>query len=357
MKVKKTAAFILIITLLLSLFPAVFATGDTLTREFTDDLGRTVILPEKVERIALSGTLAQLYVMPLCQEKLVGYASQFSKDAESFFPKSVTSLPYLGRLYDGNGGTMDAESLLSVNPDVIIDIGEAKKNMAEDFDKYSEITGIPYVHINATVQTAANAYLRLGELTGDIAKARKLSDWCEETYSEVCSIMNKVDADNVRKSILFCLGNDGLNVIAEKSFHAMSINIVSDNAAKIENPVSSNLGNTVSFEQIMLWDPEVIIFGTQQAYETATKTNQDVWKHLKSIQSGNYYMMPSIPYGWLSAPPSVQHYLGLIWLCSILYPDYCTYNLEEKVTEFYSLFYSYNLSHEEYKKILAGNWY
>ena len=34
-------------------------------REFTDDLGRTVLVPETVDKIAVSGPLTQVYVFPL----------------------------------------------------------------------------------------------------------------------------------------------------------------------------------------------------------------------------------------------------------------------------------------------------
>ncbi len=44
----------------------------------------------------------------------------------------------------------------------------------------------------------------------------------------------------------------------------------------------------------------------------------------------------------------------MIWLGELLYPDYVTYDLQEKVTEFYGLFYHHNLSAEGYAALTAN---
>ena len=63
--------------------------------------------------------------------------------------------------------------------------------------------------------------------------------------------------------------------------------------------------------------------------------------------------MPLGPYGWLSTPPGVQRYLGMVWLTALLYPEYVDYDLQELVTEYYQVFYGYELSDAEYKEMTA----
>ena len=99
----------------------------------------------------------------------------------------------------------------------------------------------------------------------------------------------------------------------------------------------------------MLWDPEVIIFAPDSIYDKVA--NDSTWANLKAVKNHSYYKTPFGPYGWLQSPPSVQRYLGMLWLTSLLYPDYCSYDFQEKVTEYYSLFYDYDLSDEEYKEL------
>lgn len=321
------------------------------TREFTDDVGRTVTLPAVVEKIAVTGPLSQVYVFPLCPELFAGFSNAFTLDEEIYFPKEYLELPELGQLYGGKG-TMDLEALLAADPDVVIDVGEPKGNIVEDLDGLTEQTGIPFVHIDATVATAAETYLRLGELTGKTEKAQELADFCRDNYARIEEIMARVDADGARKKIVYCLGDKGLNVLAQGSFHAETLNMVGENVAVLADVVSSGLGNEIDMEQLILWAPEVIIFEPNSVYDTVA--DDALWQELEPIKTGEYYKCPWGPYGWLSTPPGVQRYLGMVWLTALLYPDYVDYDLQEVVTEYYQMFYGYELSDAEYKAMTAN---
>ncbi len=319
------------------------------TREFTDSTGRTVTLPAEITKIAVSGPLTQIYILPLCPEMMVGFASVLSEEASLYIPQKYLDLPKLGQLYGGKG-EMDLEALLAAAPDVVVDVGEAKKTIVEDMDSLTEQTGIPFVHIDATVKTAPEAYRKLGELTGKTDKAEELAAWCEKTYTMISDMMEKVDADGKRKSLLYCLGDAGINVIAEGSFHAETVNLMSNNLAVIEEVVSSGAGNEVDIEQIMLWDPEVIVFGPESIYDTVA--SESSWSGVSAIKNGTFYETPSGPYGWLSSPPSVQRYLGLLWLGELLYPEYAEYDLRAEIKDYYKLFYDCDLTDEMYDKLV-----
>lgn len=322
------------------------------TREFTDSCGRIVALPAEIKKIAVSGPLTQVYLFPLCPELFAGFSSSFSEDAAKYIPEEYLSLPELGQLYGGKG-TMDLEALLAAAPDVVLDVGEAKGSIAEDLDALTEQTGIPFVHVDATVATAPEAYLRLGELTGKTEKAQALSDWCRENYAMIEGMMAKVDADGARKNIVYCLGDKGLNVLAQGSFHAETLNMLGNNVAELTEVVSSGLGNEVDAEQLILWNPDVIIFAPDSVYDSVG--TDPVWQQLDAVKSGQFYKTPVGPYGWLASPPSVQRYLGMLWLGTLLYPDYAEYDLQEKVTEYYGLFYGYELTDADYAALTANS--
>ena len=319
-------------------------------REFTDSLGRTVTLPEKVQKLAMSGPLTQIYVFPLCPELLAGFSTAFSEDAEKYIPQEYLDLPELGQLYGGKG-TMNLEALLAAAPDVVVDVGEAKDGMAEDLDKLTEQTGIPFVHINATVETSPEAYRMLGELIGDSGKAEQLAAWCEKTLAAVNGCMERVDADGARKNVVYCLGPKGLNVLADGSFHAQIVSLCANNAAKLESPVPHGDGNEIDMEQLILWDPDVILFQHNSVYDEVTDSR--VWGELRAVQNGEYYEIPCGPYGWISSPPAVQCYLGMLWLTDTLYPEYVDFDLKAEVTEYYKLFYNYTLTDADYIELVG----
>jgi iron complex transport system substrate-binding protein len=105
-------------------------------------------------------------------------------------------------------------------------------------------------------------------------------------------------------------------------------------------------------EQILLWNPDVLIFAPDSCYETVAESSQ--WRELDAVKNGTFYKTPSGPYGWLSSPPAVQRYLGMLWLGELLYPEYTDYDLQEEITDYYRLFYGCELTEELYWNLLEN---
>lgn len=346
---KKVVAIFLILSILLCGCGHTGTVKAVETQSFTDSTGRTLALPAEITKIAITGPLSQIYILPLADDMLVGVSNAYAEDAALYLPSSIREKTEIGQLYGGKG-EMDLESLLAAGPEVVIDIGESKKTTAEDLTALTEQTGIPFVHIDATVATAPDAYRTLGRLLGQEEKAEELAIWCENTYADIAAMMVQVDSDGVRKTLLYCLGDKGVNVIAKDSFHAETINMLSENLAVLEDVMSSGAGNEVDLEQILLWDPDVIIFAPDSCYEEIAGSSQ--WQSVRAVAYGNFYKTPAGPYGWLSSPPAVQRYLGMLWLGELLYPEYTEYDLKEKITEYYKLFYGCELTDEMYADLI-----
>ena len=65
---------------------------------------------------------------------------------------------------NGGKGELNLETLLTADPDVVIDVGEPKSTMAEDLDGLQEQTGIPFVHIDAYLASMDDTYAMLSDL-------------------------------------------------------------------------------------------------------------------------------------------------------------------------------------------------
>ena len=72
--------------------------ADGTTRVFTDSCGREVTVPVNVEKIAVSGPLAQIVVFAMAPDKLVGIANAWDESAAEFLDKKYYNLPILGQL-------------------------------------------------------------------------------------------------------------------------------------------------------------------------------------------------------------------------------------------------------------------
>ena len=318
------------------------------TRTFTDSVGRTVTLPARIDKVAVTGPLAQIVLFALCPDKLVGIANAWDVSAEEYLDTEYYNLPLLGQLYGGQG-ELNLESLLSSGAQVVIDVGEPKDTIAEDLDALQEQTGLPFVHVTATTQTTGEAYRLLGELVGMEAEAETLASYCEEVYARAVDIAGRVD----KVDLLYITGPDGQNVIAQNSYHSEIIDLLSNNLAVVESPSSKGTGNEVGLEQILLWDPDYIIFAPDSAYDAAGE--DPAWGQLTAIAAGHYYETPMGPYNWMGFPPSVQRYLGMLWMAKLLYPEAADYDLYEEVARYYDLFYHCALTRAQYDALVANS--
>ena len=122
------------------------------TRMITDSAGRQVEIPAEITRIAPSGSTAQMILMPVAYDLLVGLSSSPSTAQMSYFPEEMRYLPTFGQFY-GSKASLNMESLIAAQPQLIIDLGDAKDSIAEDMDTIQKQTGIPTIFIEADLDT------------------------------------------------------------------------------------------------------------------------------------------------------------------------------------------------------------
>ena len=320
------------------------------TRIITDSAGREVEIPSEITKIAPSGPLAQIVLYTVSPDKLAGLAADFSNEAKQYIDEKYWGLPKFGQFY-GKNASLNMEALIAEAPDVIIDIGEAKKTVKEDMDALQEQLNIPVIFVEATLPTMADAYEMLGDITGEKEQAGKLADYCRAEIGKADQNAAAI-ADADRKSVYFGLGEDGLHTNAKGSIHADVIDrIGAVNAADVE-AVSSGGGSEVSFEQVLLWNPDLIIVDSQKLYDTLTA--DPMWQELDAVKNGKIFKIPTAPYSFMSSPPSVNRMIGIEWLSSLVYPEIYTSDIREEVKNFYQLFYHIDVTDEKLEAILKG---
>lgn len=321
------------------------------TRTITDSAGREVEIPAKITKIAPSGPLAQIVLYTVCPDKLAGLAADFSDEAKLYIDEKYWSLPKFGQFY-GKNASLNMEALIKEGPDVIIDIGEAKKTVKEDMDALQEQLNIPVIFVEATLPTMAQAYELLGDITGETEQAAKLSAYCRVENAKADAAALSVP-DSQKKSVYFGLGNDGLHTNAKGSIHADVIErIGAVNAADVE-AVSSGGGSEVSFEQVLLWNPDFIIVDSQALYDALT--GDAMWQELDAVKNRKIFKIPTAPYSFMSSPPSVNRMIGIEWLGGLVYPDLYTEDIREEVRAFYQLFYHIDVTDSQLDAILKDS--
>ena len=110
---------------------------------------------------------------------------------------------------------------------------------------------------------------------------------------------------------------------------------------------------TVSAEQVLAWDPDVII--TIESAFAASVRSDPVWAPIKAVKTSRVYLSPKLPFGWVDFPPSVNRLIGLWWLAKILYPDQFPEDLRPLTREFYQRFYHSTPTDAQMDSVLAGS--
>jgi hypothetical protein len=312
------------------------------TYTFTDSAGRTVELPKQIDRIAPSGGLAQMALFAIAPDKLVGVSGQWKDTALPYVGDQYRDLPILGQFYGSK--SFNKEAVLSVTPQIIIDVGEKKATIVEDMDQIQTSLDIPTIFIEARLDNMDETYRILGTILNREKEGNALSDYCHETYKQSLNLMTHIQ----KKPRLLCLvGTQGNMAFPRGAFPAQIIDLLSDNIAVMSQSGGMPMSQT-SFEQVLEWNPDVLIIGD----ETEIDFSALPWRDLHAVKAKRVFRIPAKPYDWMR-PPSVNRFMGLSWLAQRLYPEESGIDLHAEMKTYYRLFYHYELSDAECDELLA----
>lgn len=335
---------ILALVLCFLIMRASFAAFAQPIRSFTDDAGRSVVLPTQIQRIAVTGQMSQIAILAIAPDMLVGVASAWDEEEKAYVPECCHDLPVLGQIYGGKG-EWNPEQLLLLSPDLVIDIGETKGSLAQDLDRLSTQTGIPFVHVSSSLFTMDETYRKLGSILNRTDEGERLAAYCKAVCDRAVELSQKVE----KADLLYLTAADGLGVIAKDSYHSEVIDLLGNNLAVVDSPSSKGTGNEIDLEQLLIWNPDYLLLAPGSVHEL----NGDAWQKLTAIRQGQILQVPYGPYNWLGFPPSSQRLLGMIWLGKMLYPEEAQYDLYQETAEYFKLFYHHELTREQFDELTA----
>ena len=320
------------------------------TRTFTDSCGRTVEIPATIDKVAASGTAAQMVLLTIAPEKMVGLTNDLTDDELKYLGSDLASLPVFGQIYGGKGN-FNKEAIAAASPQLIVDVGEAKKGIESDLDELQQSIGIPCVHVEASLDSFDSAYKMLGDLLGKQEKAQELADYCAKAYNDTKAVVEAIPADQ-RVKVSYLLGDAGLNTLAKGTYHAAIVDLCADNVSVVENAKSSGMGSEVSFEQVALWNPQMIVFGPGSVYSTVG--DDAAWQSIDAVKNHNYFEVPSAPYNWMSQPPSINQIMGLQWFARLCYPDKFDTSIIDVTKDYYKTVLGSELSDTDAQALVAN---
>jgi len=314
------------------------------TRTFVDSAGRSVEVPTDIERIIPSGSMAQTFMWPLAADKLVSVGDKFTDEQLKYLGDKYRDLPVTGNLYK-TGSKLNVEEVAKLNPQIIIDFGEPKDTIVQDLDNLQKLLGIPCIFIEGSFSNTADAYRMLGDLLNEKDQAEKIATYVDGIMSKTKDVFSKID----KKSLAFVNSTDGLGCIAKGTYFDEIWSYMGSNVATVSDAQMYSF-STISLEQLQTWNPDYMFFYSDDAYKTAT--TDAAWSGLKAVKEGHCYTIPKYPVDFCFTP-SVNRYMGIIWLATILYPKDFDWNLKDEVYKYYDMFYHCTLTDALYNELMG----
>lgn len=313
----------------------------------TDGAGRTVAVPARTERVFPAGPPAAIQHYTLQPRSLIGWPRANRPAELPYLDPEIGARAEVGRL-TGRGNTTNLETLLALKPDLILDIGSVARTFVEVADRVAAQTGIPYALLDGRFDKLVESYRLHGQLTGETARTEELARYCDDVIRTCRARVATVPMEK-RPRVYYARGPRGLDTGLGGSINVETIEFMG--AVNVAGGVRGGLA-TVSLEQVLVWNPEVIITIDQ---DFAVNVRSDPsWAAVSAVREGRVHLSPKLPFGWVDFPPAVNRIPGLWWLGKILYPALFPENLTAITRDFYGRFYHRVPDDAQIAAVLAG---
>ena len=295
-----------------------------------DATGREIRPPPKVEHVYAAGPPASMLVFAIAPDKLTGWTRALRPNEAQFLPDKYAKLPELGRL-TGRGNTANIEVVLKARTDLIVDVGSTGPTLASLAMQVQDQTRIPYALFDGRIESTPATLRALGKLMGNERAAERLAAWYD---NELMEARKRVARASTHPSVYYGRSPSGLQSGGKGSINVEVLDFLG--ARNAAAGARAGLA-TVSLEQVLVWNPEVILTTDPNFWQSARTDPR--WRAVAAVQHGRVYLSPHLPFGWFDFPPGANRLLGIWWAGKLLYPHEFDVDLRAKVAEFHRRFY------------------
>jgi iron complex transport system substrate-binding protein len=314
------------------------------TREVVDMAGRRMTVPVTVKR-AYSTRPGSVTLYAVAPDLMVNRSLWMTDGAERFMNPAYLKLPF------SDGST---EEIVKLHPDVIISYFSINAQSIDQANRLSQKTGIPVFMVDMEMKRYPEAFKAMGDLFGKQEQGAKMSAYIEKWLLPVFDKAARIP-ETQRKRVYYAEGNRGLNTDPSGSFHSQIIDLVgATNVAQV-GLLSGKGMSVVSMEQVLQWNPDVVIVWTGMGPSMTTLRNitaDSLWQRVPAVREGRIHQIPYLPFGWFDRPPGTNRILGTLWLAQLLFPEVYHIDLEAATEEYFTIFFHRDLTDAELREVL-----
>ncbi len=316
-------------------------------RVVTDMAGRTMEVPDTIRRVYVNKP-GSLLLYAMAPELSICRTLWLNEVSEPYLSSAFKALPYI------NGSL---EEIVKLKPDIIINCFTVNNESKDQANRLAKQTGIPVFQMEIDMEDYSKTFTLLGELLHKEKQAEKMNAFVHRYLDMIKAKALCIPEEN-RVKVYYAEGEYGMATDPSGSFHSQVIDFVgAENVADVD--IMSGKGmSMVSMEQIILWEPDVILCwtGWGNAITTYQFIKSDkVWQSIRAVKNKKVYQIPYTPYGWFDRPPGTNRIIGTIWTAKLLYPELFNYDIKKITKEYFNIFYHVNMTDSLTDKVLSTN--
>lgn len=324
------------------------------TRTIVDQVGNTVVLPEKINRVVIASVwpLCSAYCLMFGTDKLVGLDPAIISAAENSMLIKIA--PELSNIPSGfsKNGSLNAEELLKLKPDVVL----YASGVMEDYDVATQ-AGIPAVGFSLSAKNF-NAVETINSWMELLAEVMNIS-YDTSKFVEYGNRMQKLVADRLKdvkeedKPTAMIIHKYSATTLAIPGLSTWGDYWITASGAR--NVANENKGTPqVTVEQIYKWNPDRIYitnFSDALPEDLYNNTLEGYdWSNVGAVKSHNVYKMPLGIYRWYVT--NTDSPLTLLWLAKQHHPAlFADIDMDAEIKNYYKEFYRIELTDDDIREI------
>lgn len=333
---------------LISLFLSSFSSANSTF----DMVGREVQIPQNTQKVFSASPAMTIILYSLAPETMIGVNYKFLEVEKKFMLNEVSNLPVLGSFFSSSNQA-NLEKVLSLSPDIVFMWDIMRKN-GEYFEKVLGKFDIPVAYISQnTIPEMLDAIQTMGIFLKKEDRANELIAYAKNNLDYVQKSVNNLN-DISKKRVYLAQGKDGLTSECIGNMQSQIIPLAG--AINVHDCEGLEKGTTkvnkITLETLYKYDPDVIFVWDKAFFDSIE--NLSTWKNLRAYKNKQIYFSPISPFNWISRPPSIMRFLGLVWMHNKLYPDHFNIDINKEIKNFYKLFLHLDLTDQEINKLIKG---
>ncbi|MBN2297383.1 MAG: ABC transporter substrate-binding protein [Deltaproteobacteria bacterium] len=286
--------------------------------EVVDMTGRTIHVPDKIDRIVSPYRIATKMILALgMEDKLVGISTRPSPVAALLFP----NLEKAG-IADRHSSV---EEILSMSPDIVF---TSPGPLVENLEK----TGIAvFCIIVENPDTMIRGLGLIAEVLGRTERAEAISTF----YQEKMDYIKAQTAGIKEKKRVYIVGARLLTTVGGDFYQDHIIRLAG--GINVSHDLKGGWAS-VNREHLAAWNPQVMVTIPYYSPGLPEEILSDKGLGLiDAVQNRQIFTFPSYIDSWdLPSPESI---LGIMWLANTLYPEQISFDMNAEARGFYTRFY------------------